>query len=77
MSMNLIFETKNGHLVDFPFQTPTDLTYEVLRYDNQYFQYCVLDHYVKERDSANFSHKEVMGQIEDMLFDHNLKLTMI
>ena len=31
MSMNLIFDVKDGHgCVDFPFQTPTDLTYKVL-----------------------------------------------
>jgi hypothetical protein len=32
MSMNLIFEVKGSSAyVDFPFQTPTDLTYAVIR----------------------------------------------
>lgn len=29
MSMNLAFKTSTGDLVDFPFQTPTNLSYKI------------------------------------------------
>lgn len=30
MSMNLVFQTQDGYFVEFPFQTPTNLTKSVL-----------------------------------------------
>ena len=49
MSMNIHFETKNGHHVECNFQTPTDLSYKLLRESDRQKRVDIFLQYLKDR----------------------------
>jgi hypothetical protein len=50
MSMNLAFEKPNGEYVDFPFQTPTKLTREVIAEPSNIEKLRLIKEYLEEED---------------------------
>ena len=73
MSINLFIEHHGGGYSDFPFQTPTELTYRILALKTQEEQYTELEKYMKERDFPEYVYQEV----KDAVFSKNSKLTYI
>lgn len=79
MSMNLYFETLDGAgMVDFPFQTPTELTYAVLKEGNTPTQQVEL-----VRDFMTTCHwpeddiKRVMSEMQALMDSPHLQLTLM
>lgn len=76
MSMNLAF--KDGdYIVDFPFQTPTRLSYAVIACDNTVGKLRLIKDHLK---SWNWPLEEItwtLGKIKIMLEDENLELIVI
>ena len=75
--MNLAFTTEGGHIIDFPFQTPTDLTYRVLALDNDFDK---LDAITDELTKWKWSKKEIKEmkyKIINLMNDSTLKLCII
>ena len=73
MSINLDIEYHGGGYGDFPFQTPSELTYRVLALKTQEEQYTELEKYMKERDFPEYVYQEV----KDAVFSDNSKLGCI
>lgn len=65
MSMNLYFEDESGTLHDFPFQTPTDLTWEIVKLEDKTEQYNALCSYIACTEWEEW-HKE---HVKDSIFD--------
>lgn len=76
MSMNLYFETKDGvAMVDFPFQTPTDLTYAVIEEkDNTRRLELIKDAMISWEWDYDDIH-EMLIRISEMLNSDHLQLT--
>ena len=70
--MNLHFQTKiGGYWVDFPFQTPTNLSYALKRAETVEEQIAIL-----KRDATYISEYTMQSCIE-MLNDNNLELVIL
>ena len=82
MSMNLAFESRDGVLVDFPYQTTTDISYSAINAKSIGERYKIIyDDYIKRFD---FNDKEEMEYffeqmkwIRDKLEDENFELVVI
>ena len=78
MSMNLIFDVKGGSgIVDFPFQTSTDLTYAVLNAKTKEEQVALVEKEMRERGFKNHQIKEQLGTVKALLSNPNLSISMI
>jgi hypothetical protein len=75
--MNLVFEVKGGGSVDFPIQTPTKLTYAVLKEKNIDKRLALIR---KEIESYGWGKKDTterMNEIKVLMNNPNLELTFI
>ena len=77
MSMNLIFETKDGHVVDFPFQTPTELTYKVLNEESQELRIKLVKGQIDRWDLDEGYRDALYSEVEKLMTDPTLTLSMI
>lgn len=79
MSMNLIFQTKNGeHFEEFPFQTPTNMTYAVLAEKTKEKQLDIIKSYTFSlfNDDTEFA-EMVLEEIQVLMNDDKLELSLI
>ena len=77
MSMNLIFNVKGGAgCVDFPFQTPTSLTYQVLAAESKQKQLQVIYDYIDKWEDIGFG-KAIKKEVADLFDNPNLELSII
>jgi hypothetical protein len=77
MSMNLMFAVRGGGAVDFPFQTPTKLTYAVLAAPGKATRLQLLDDAMKEWGWSNTVRVEKMRAIKALMQNPALTLEMI
>lgn len=77
MSMNLIFRHKVGGYIDFPIQTPTELTKAVLREKSDKKKLAMIKKYMIECDWEPDDIKLDMKQIKGLLEDKNIVLDEI
>ena len=74
MSMNLCFTTKVGsHHIDFPYQTSTDTTYDVLALKTNEER---LEYLYKDIDRFNGGSR-LKAEIREMILDDTLELDII
>jgi hypothetical protein len=83
MSLNLIFKNNSTNdLIEFPYQTSTNLTLEVLNTDDKLSQFSLIrsdleSHYdlndIDEKELLDWKLEEISAE----LFDDNISLTMI
>ena len=76
MSMNLAFEKPNGEYVDFPFQTPTKLTREVIAEPNNIEKLRLIKEYLEEEDWIEEDILKIVAQIRHK-HSYGYKLVMI
>ena len=77
MSMNLYFYSKIHNLdVDFPFQTPTELSYEVLREKSNKKRLEIIKIYIEENYDDKEYQQYILNKISDLLDDENLELSI-
>jgi len=77
MSINLVFDVKGGGIIDFPFQTTTELTYAVLKETNKEKQLKLIR---KELELNKYTKKEInatLRKIEALMKSPDLKLDMV
>jgi len=77
MSMNLCFKFKKHH-IDFPFQTPTVLSYDVMKETTREKRFEVVKKYIHEiytEDSTYANH--IINECKDMMLDPDLTLIII
>ena len=78
MSMNLCFRSKGGYHVDFPFQTPTSLTYDVLGEKNLDKRIALVHKYIQSiADGDDEWAIRKKCECESMMRDTHLILEMI
>ena len=77
MSLNLVFSVANGVLIDFPFQTPTDLTIAVLSAEHQSDQLSLLDDAMKSWRWGKKKRRTHLISIKALMEAQALTLTMI
>ena len=83
--MNLIFDVKEGAgMVDFPWQTPTELTYKVLALETKEEQLSLLREWAEEHlysyEPANTRERGIastMAEVEALMASPNLELSLI
>jgi hypothetical protein len=76
--MNLCFTTiDRNNFIDFPFQTPTSLTYEVYGNETKEGQLSILVNYMKTCNWDSNTIDKVTKQCKELLFDPTLKLSII
>jgi hypothetical protein len=76
MSANLIFKVKGGGHVDFPFQSPIDLTYAVLAEPNIRKKLTLIDEKMQRWWWGKETRQKIISNIEALLKNPNLILTM-
>ncbi len=77
MSMNLIFDVKGGSgSVDFPFQTPTELTYEILNIKNNQERVNLIEKRLNEWGWHKDDVIRIIEEIKDLLSNEHLELSM-
>jgi hypothetical protein len=77
MSTNLCFDVKGGGMVDFPFQTTTELTYAVLKEQDHDKRLALIR---KELEKNKYNKKEIkdtLTEIEALMKNPNLELSLI
>ncbi len=74
MSINLAFKTKKNQLVDFPFQTPTSLTYAVLKASTIDERLSLIDNELKSRKFSLAERRPILLRVQKLLSDTNLTL---
>jgi hypothetical protein len=77
MSMNLVFETKSHHIIDFPFQTPTNLTYSVLALKTNEERLKLLQEHIEKCGWDSDIKVQVMEEIKSLMASPELKLSYI
>lgn len=78
MSMNLAFETVRGkHFVDFPFQTPTDLSYAVLKASSVEDRLKLIEARLRGWKWSDGECAEMLDRIQVLLKDNTLRLIVI
>jgi len=76
MSMNLAFKKLNGELVDFPFQTPTKLTREVIAEPSNIEKLRLIKEYLEEEDWIEEDILKIVTQIRHK-HSYGYKLVMV
>lgn len=82
MSFNLYFARKHPKkweeaLVDFPFQTPTDLTMSVMQADTNKQRLQMIKTYLKSVKCEQYNMTKILQKIKWMMEDDDLELTYI
>lgn len=79
MSMNLIFTIKDCPIssVEFPFQTPTDLTYDVLNAKSMEEKLELIKNCLIQWDTEEQMINEILEEVESLLLNDKLELSMI
>lgn len=78
MSMNLAFETvRGGHFVDFPFQTPTGLSYDVLNAKSVEERLKLIEVQMRDWKWDAELRKNLLRRIEVLLKDDTLRLIVV
>lgn len=80
MSMNLMFNVKGSTAyVDFPFQTPTDLTYAVIREKDIDKRVQLVKDYIKKsfKDNKNDYVISLIEECKTLMRDEKLELTYL
>ena len=78
MSMNLCFDVKGGKgMVDFPFQTPTELTYAVLKETDNTKRLEMPRSAMEEYGWHKKDIEETLEEIEGLMKSPNLELSLI
>ena len=78
MSINLFFKVKNGAgMVDFPFQTSTDLTYAVMKAKGREEQIKLLSDEMRLWGWGLADINEMLAEIEALMDNPNLELGYI
>ena len=78
MSMNLAFETVQGrHLVKFPFQTPTDLSFKVYRATTNQQRIQLIEEQVKAWKWDKRDIDRVMREVKDLFNDPTIRLVIV
>jgi len=70
MSMNLFFSSisNNGIYIDFPFQTPTELTFKVIKAKTTVEQLAILKEYIDGFKCWNFAEKRrIWKRIKELM----------
>lgn len=76
MSMNLAFEKPNGEYVDFPFQTPTKLTRQVIAEPSNIEKLRLIKEYLEEEDWIEEDILKIVAQIRHKQ-SYGYKLVMV
>lgn len=78
MSMNLIFDVKGGPgYVDFPFQTPTNLTYAVLDAKSNEERIEIIEKQLIEWDWEGEEITRIMNEIKALFSCDTLEISLI
>jgi hypothetical protein len=77
MSMNLAFRTRKYHYVEFPFQTPTDLSYKVLNTKTTKARLEHIENYLKETFLDQETIQNLLEQTKSMFEDPDLILDIV
>jgi hypothetical protein len=78
MSMNLAFTTRDGHFVDFPFQTPTDLSYAVIDLPTTEAKLELIENQIRKWDCWDEEQiNSIMTEVRIMMTDPTLILTVV
>ena len=78
MSMNLAFETVSGrHLVNFPFQTSTDLSFKVYRATTNQQRIQLIEEQVKAWKWEKRDIDRVMREVKELFNDPTLRLVIV
>jgi len=79
VSMNLIFTVKDCSIasVEFPFQTPTDLTYCVLNAKSMEEKLELIKNCLIQWDTEEQRINEILAEVESLLLNDKLELSMI
>ena len=78
MSINLFFKVKNGAgMVDFPFQTSTDLTYAVMYAEGKEERIKLLSDEMRKWGWGLADINEMLAEIEALMDNPNLELGCI
>ena len=77
MSMNLVFLDTGGGILDFPYQTRTELSYAVLDADSEEEQLQLIREDVKRFREPGEDVERMMSKIRKLLRDPGLTLGVI
>lgn len=77
--MNLIFEVAGpSHAMqEFPFQTPTDLTYAVLATENKLRQYVIIETWVRQSGWPPDIQDDMIERCHGLILSPYLTLTIV
>jgi hypothetical protein len=76
--MNLVFRTvEYKHIIGFPFQTPTDLTYSVLDESDKDKRLKLLIEHINSWEISNSTKIYYIKEIIQYMDDPTLELTMV
>jgi len=76
MSLNLVFLVKGGGIVQFPIQTPTEVTLAVLNTKSRRERLRIINEELKWWGWAKESRVETLKRIEALMDNPNLTLEM-
>ena len=76
MSMNLFFKIKNSKhgWIDFPFQTPTDLSQEVINEKDNDKRLSILIKYMDDCEWDKITKERIYDIVKELLFNENIEL---
>jgi hypothetical protein len=75
--MNLAFTTRDGHFVEFPFQTPTDLSYAVINLRTTEAKLELIENQIRKWGWDEEEISEMMSEVRIMMTDPTLELTVV
>ena len=76
MSLNLVFLVKGGGIVQFPIQTPTEVTLAVLNTKSRRERLRIINEELKQREWTKRGRTETIKRIKLLMDNPNLKLDM-
>ena len=76
MSLNLVFLVKGGGVVQFPIQTPTEVTLAVLNTKSHKERLRIINEELKTWGWDKKERAETLNKIETLMDNPNLKLDM-
>ena len=76
MSLNLVFLVKGGGVVQFPIQTPTEVTLAVLNTKSRRERLRIINEELKQREWTKRGRTETIKRIKLLMDNPNLKLDM-
>ena len=76
MSLNLVFLVKGGGIVQFPIQTPTEVTLAVLNTKSRRERLRIINEELKQWEETKRGRTETIKRIKLLMDNPNLKLDM-